>query len=881
LAKVLAHYYPLLIPLAPLVAAFLTALPGRFISEKNYRIGALAHAVAFGLSVLVLLRVAAPDYVAINLLVFPSPWTFLPPFALAIDRLSAVMMVLIAGIGTLLYAYSIRYMLQEHGRARYQTLLTLTISTLLFMVSSANLLMVFFFWQLLSWLLCLLTYNYAHAPTAQGAFRTFVILRTGDIAFLGGIVLAHQLYGTLEFPGLFLRAAADPATLVLFWPGSGLEIGGPTAVTLLIFIGAMSKSAQFPLHRWVPDTLYAPTPVSALLHAGIINAGGFLINRLAPLYGLSPWTLHVVFAVGLLTALVGAAMMLAQSDIKKTLGYSTVGQMGYMIMECGLGAFALAVFHLIAHGLFKATSFLNSGSVIRLARREFRRPEVGDAAEWKDFSPLTWAIGFLTSLVLPLIILLAAHDVLHIPLRDAQGVVVFLFFSWVTSSQAILTLYRLRAIGSWKVAGVMLVTLVLVMSTYLFAAERFTHFLYPEPGVVAAYFHSAALPGQLFDALIAVTALAITFGWFFIYAQSHGRSMWKPEQVPAWFGRVHARVYVLFANNVYLDGLALRVGRGLGRVAERLDRSRGVLVVGALLALGLGLSVAARTIVWSIGDLAWLGLAAVMLPLFPVHGVYVSALTRGWSASSGETRATYVSLAAGTLPLLGIFGLSGVAPVLPPELLRGVAVLAVFGALYGSIKALVQVRVVPLMAYGSMAFYAILWWQVAITGRVTPQGFVYAGSAVLLTTGVLLAWNRVRARYGDLDVNRIGGLAGPMPRLATLFALLVMAGVGLPPFGLFSGYIALLLDPLIALSFGTSVGLSLIVLVWFMASWYFFKLMQRLLCGPHRAGLRYEDLSRAEAAPLVLVLALLVAIGLVPSDVVALVGTNRLTGWNP
>ena len=159
----------------------------------------------------------------------------------------------------------------------------------------------------------------------------------------------------------------------------------------------MSKSAQFPLHIWLPHSLYAPTPVHALLHAGIINAGGFLINRLAPLYGLSPTTLHVAFVIGTLTALLGASMMLAQNDIKKTLGFSTIGQMGYMIMECGLGAFALAVFHLIAHGLFKATVFLNCGNVIHKARQEplFPPTEPGRPKRWSshgspgrpDFSP--------------------------------------------------------------------------------------------------------------------------------------------------------------------------------------------------------------------------------------------------------------------------------------------------------------------------------------------------------------------------------------------------------------------------------------------------------------------------------------------------------------
>jgi NADH-quinone oxidoreductase subunit M len=168
-----------------------------------------------------------------------------------------------------------------------------------------------------------------------------------------------------------------------------------------------------------------------------------------------------------------------------------------------------------------------------------------------------------------------------------------------------------------------------------------------------------------------------------------------------------------------------------------------------------------------------------------------------------------------------------------------------------------------------------------MTGSVTPQAAVYVGAAALVTGGLFLAWGRVRARYGDLDLNRIGGLARPMPRFATLMALLVMAAVGLPPFGLFSGYLVMLLSPSMPLTIPTSVGLSITLLSWFTASWYLFKLMQRLLFGPHRSDLRYEDLSHAEAAPLVVVLALLLALGILPYELVEFVGTHALTALNP
>ena len=367
-----------------------------------------------------------------------------------------------------------------------------------------------------------------------------------------------------------MSGAREAHRIYSLWPEWGLEINAATAITLLIFVGAMSKSAQVPLHMWLPDSLYAPTPVHALLHAGIINAGGFLLARLAPLYDLSPTTLHVVFAVGLLTAILGSSMMLTQNDIKKTLGYSTIGQMGFMIMECGLGAYALAIFHLIAHGIFKATIFLNCGHVIHAARQEPRFPfKEDEAAGSAEFSGLAWLTGFITTLILPLIILLAGHGLLRIPLSDSQGTVIFLFFGWATSSQAILTLYRLRAVASWKVAMTMLFTLFVVVVTYLLAAESFTYFLFPSAGEAARHFKAGALPVAVFDLLVVAAALFIVLGWILIYANAHGRSI----RLPAWVSALQVRLYLFLMNRLYLDALALRVGQRCTRVASRLNAS--------------------------------------------------------------------------------------------------------------------------------------------------------------------------------------------------------------------------------------------------------------------------------------------------------------------
>ena len=556
-----------LVPLLPLLTAFIVMTGDRAEQDQNARAGLLPVAAAFLGSLIALVAVTSGDPVTIQFYDTASVANLAFPIGFYIDRLSAVMMVLITGVTMLIYRYSMGYMYQDRGYRRYLGMLGITTAVLLCMVSSANLVMLFVFWQILSWLLFLLAHNHGHAATLSGAANTFTMLRLSDAAFLAGIVLAYSLYGTFEFQTLFARAADTPVTLSL-WPDLGWEMNGVTAVTLLIFVGAMGKSAQFPIHTWLPRSLYAPTPIHALLHAGIINAGGFLLNRLAPLYGLSPTTLHVVFVIGMLTAILGATMMLTQNDIKKTLGFSTIGQMGYMIMECGLGAFSLAVFHLIAHGLFKGTVFLNCGNVIHKARQEPSFPQTDREAEERSFSNLTWSTGFLTTLLLPLVILLVTHGVLRIPLIDSQGTVIFLFFIWVTSSQAILSLTRIRAVASWKVSAAMLVTLIIVVFTYLFAVESFTHFLYPNPEVVASYFKAAALPGRLFDSLVVGTTLLTILSWVYLYAHAHGRTV----KIPGWIDVLLVRLYVLFMNRLYLDQLYLKLGQIVARVAHHLEK---------------------------------------------------------------------------------------------------------------------------------------------------------------------------------------------------------------------------------------------------------------------------------------------------------------------
>jgi NADH-quinone oxidoreductase subunit M len=236
------------------------------------------------------------------------------------------------------------------------------------------------------------------------------------------------------------------------------------------------------------------------------------------------------------------------------------------------------------------------------------------------------------------------------------------------------------------------------------------------------------------------------------------------------------------------------------------------------------------------------------------------------------------------LPLAGLALLTNLLHAIPTELLGGVGVLAVVGALYGSFKALVQGRVTSLLAYAGLALLSIAWWHLAAVGRPTNRAVAYVCAVGLVIGGMGFAWQRVRARYGELDPDRISGLAQPMPRFAVLMALLVMAGVGLPPFGLFVGFIAMVLDPSVAGTWGQAAILA----AWLAASWYLFKLVQRVLFGQNRADIQYQDLRGMEVSVLAIVVLMLAALGLAPyafvdADTLAgfALSTLDLSTWNP
>lgn len=542
---------------APLLSGVAIPFFGSGLGERSGLIGITALWASALASVATLVVVLQGESIKVTLLAAHSGFM---SYSVLVDRLAAVMMVLITWVSLVIHVYSRRYMTGDPRYLRFFSLLGLLTFVLLLLVTSGNLLWLFLWWHLVTWfLVALVSFRAASTAAVQAGRRTLRIQGIGDVAFAAAVLVLYATCGTVDLGEIFAIVRQSPVQSVP-WLGAGLQLDVPSVTTMLLLVSVMTKSAQFPFHIWLPGTIEAPTPVSALLHAGIVNAGGFLVNRLAPLYSLAPTTLHLMFVIGGLTALIGAATMLTQSSVKRTLVYSTMGQMGYMVMECGLGAFALAVFHLCAHGLFKATLFLNSGVNIHKARTEFKLPGHHAVRETPAFSFVLWATGLALTLVLPLVILLIAHGLVNIPLFQSQGTVIFLFFAWVTSAQAIFSLYRLNAVGSWDVSAVMIATLAFIGLTYLWAGEAFTHFLYPEPGQVAASFQAAAWNQHLFDAFVGVSALLVVAVWVVLYGKAHGMRL----LLPAWLEPLHTRLYVAFLNGLYVEDAVRAVSTGSG-----------------------------------------------------------------------------------------------------------------------------------------------------------------------------------------------------------------------------------------------------------------------------------------------------------------------------
>jgi len=311
-------------------------------------------------------------------------------FSLLIDKLSLLMLSFVTGVGTLIHIYSVGYMGKDEGYGKFMAYLNLFMFSMLALVMGSNYLIMFIGWEgvgLCSFLL--IGFWNKNRPYNAAAQKAFVMNRIGDLGLLLGVFLILIFFGTTEFLEVELAVSYDSNPYkVNSWQ--------MIAVTMLLFVGAMGKSAQIPLYTWLPDAMAGPTPVSALIHAAtMVTAGIYMVVRSNFLYSLAPVTLTVILVIALLTALIAASIGIFQNDIKKVLAYSTVSQLGYMFMALGLGAYTAGMFHVVTHAFFKALLFLGAGSVIHALHHEQDIRNMGGLRKYMPITFITFAIATL------------------------------------------------------------------------------------------------------------------------------------------------------------------------------------------------------------------------------------------------------------------------------------------------------------------------------------------------------------------------------------------------------------------------------------------------------------------------------------------------------
>jgi len=380
----------------PLFASFTVGFFGKFIGDKTSKIlTSLSVSIAAFLSFLVFYKVLNEGY-SNNLII--ASWinsgTLNVNWSINIDALSSVMLIVVTLVSALVHIYSIGYMSHDPHIPRFMAYLSLFTFAMLTLVTSDNFLQLFFGWEGVG--LCsyfLIGFWYKKESANKAAIKAFVVNRVGDFGFALGIFLIFYIFGTVNYDEVFSQIPKVLDNKLVFL---GLDLNSIDLICLLLFVGAMGKSAQFLLHTWLPDAMEGPTPVSALIHAAtMVTAGVFLVVRCSPIYEYSELALFVITIVGMITAFFAATVALVQSDIKKIIAYSTCSQLGYMFFAAGVGAYNVAIFHLFTHAFFKALLFLGSGSVIHSFQDEQDINKMGGVRKKLPYTYILMIIGTL------------------------------------------------------------------------------------------------------------------------------------------------------------------------------------------------------------------------------------------------------------------------------------------------------------------------------------------------------------------------------------------------------------------------------------------------------------------------------------------------------
>lgn len=537
-----------LIPLLPLAAAFVLAIFGEQLQGKGQRLVIPAVAVSFGVSFLAFLDVSANGAIRVQVFQLLNVGQLKIDFGFYLDQLTVLLLLLVTGVSTVVQVYSSRYMVSDPRHSRFFALTALFTAAMTLLVMSSNLMVTFIFWELMGICSYLLISHYSERPSAaRAATKVFLVNSIADAGLLVGIILTYLSFETLDIPEIL--AIAQSANDI---PTQSL-----TLITLCLFCGAVGKSAQMPAHVWLPFAMEAPTPVSALIHAAtMVNAGPFLLVRLSPILVLAPNAMMVIATVGAITALFAAVVSLTQTDIKRVLAYSTISQLGFMIMLCGVGAFVAAIFHLIAHGCFKAFLFLSTGNSLAGTHRHLESSQ-----EKPALSSSGLFIGALIMSLIPaLVIFSGSYQFLWISQSSAAANIALwivglgtIFFTAMYLFNCVTTVFQRGPTGASDSEPVVIPSLfsprhvfgitvvVAVMIALLIGVWRwFAGFLSPVVGGMQAQ------PASEFSAWLLLPLFAALAGWILAYYRfSHP----GPPHTGIW----KKRLYVFFLNKGYFD----------------------------------------------------------------------------------------------------------------------------------------------------------------------------------------------------------------------------------------------------------------------------------------------------------------------------------------
>ena len=392
----------LLVPLAPLFGAIAAGLCGWALSRRAaHWITIIGMVVCLAASVAVYQDVMQGNHFNGALYTWMVSGNAKFEIGFLIDPLSATMMIVVSFVSLMVHIYTIGYMADDPGYKRFFSYISLFTFSMLMLVMSNNFLQLFFGWEAVGLVSYLLIGFWYTRPTAIYAnLKAFLVNRVGDFGFLLGIALVFMYFGDLDYVKVFANAKSLSANTIELIPGVAWSL--MTVICILLFIGAMGKSAQFPLHVWLPDSMEGPTPISALIHAAtMVTAGIFMVARMSPLFELSDTALTFVMIIGAITAFFMALIATVQYDIKRVVAYSTLSQLGYMTMALGASAYSAAIFHLFTHAFFKAVLFLGAGSVIIAMHHEQDMRKMGGLAKYMPVTYLTMLIGALANAGLP------------------------------------------------------------------------------------------------------------------------------------------------------------------------------------------------------------------------------------------------------------------------------------------------------------------------------------------------------------------------------------------------------------------------------------------------------------------------------------------------